>query len=425
MRILILTQFYDPEPAFKFPDLARQLAARGHRVQVITGFPCYPFGKTYAGYRQSLCQEHVLDGVLVTRVPQVPDHSRSAIRRAIYYFSFALSAATIGVFKARQADVLLVYQSAMPTGLAGWLVSRLRRIPYVLDVVDLWPESVQASGMLNSRAASGAINFAMSLIYNGANRINVITDGYWRNLAARGISPLKLSLIHCWPAEGLFDPVAPQPAIRREYCMEGKFNIVYAGAIGPVQGLRVLLDVAERLLSDKTIKITVAGEGIQRVELEKEAIDRGLTNLQFVGRRPPEEIRRLYACADALLAHLKPDPLSSISIPSKTFAYMASGKPLLMAVEGEAAAIVQRHGCGIAVAPSNAAALCRAVCKLRDMPILDREEMGAAGRRAYLDNYCSSVQVAKFENLLGKVSGEVLAEVRPSHLNREQHATAL
>lgn len=405
MRVLMLTQFYAPEPAFKFPDLARQLAARGHQVQVITGFPCYPFGKTYAGYRQSLCQEEEIDGVLVTRVPQFPDHSRSALRRALYYFSFALSAATIGLFKARHADVLLVYQSAMPTGLAGWVLSRLRGVPYVLDVVDLWPESVQASGMLNNRLISGAITRAMQFIYRGADRINVITQGYWRNLVARGVDSQKLSLIHCWPAEGLFDPTPPLPSVRREHGMEDKFSVVYAGAVGPVQDLRVLLDAAEELRGEPEFQFLVAGEGVQREGLEREALERGLTNLRFLGRRPPEAVRELYAAADALLVHLKPDPMSSVSIPSKTFAYMASGKPLLMAVEGEAAALVERHGCGVTTPPSDPEALCRAIRQLRGAFVGQREAMGSAGRRAYLQHYCSSVQVTKFENLLSGVAG--------------------
>ena len=279
MRILILAQFYEPEPAFKFPDLARQLTARGHQVQVITGFPCYPYGKTYAGYRQSLYSEEEIDGVLVTRVPQYPDHSRSALRRAFYYLSFALSATIIGLFKARRADVLLVYQSAMPTGLAGWMLSRLRGMPYVLDVVDLWPESVLASGMLNSRVASGVINRVMRFIYRGACRINVITNGYWRNLVARGVDPQKLSLIQCWPAAGLFDPVAPLPSVRREYDMEGKFTVVYAGAIGPLQDLRVLLDAAEKFRDGEAIQFLIAGEGVQREELQRNADERGMTNV--------------------------------------------------------------------------------------------------------------------------------------------------
>lgn len=178
MRVLILTQYYSPEPTFKFADLARGLRERGHDVQVITGFPCYPLGRIYSGYRQSLYQQETVDGIDVTRLPQWPDHSRSILRRVLYYFSFALSAATIGLWRARQADVILVYQSAFPVGLAAWVISRVKRIPYVCDVVDLWPESVAATGFMRNRFALGIIRAIVKFVYRGAERINVITEGY-------------------------------------------------------------------------------------------------------------------------------------------------------------------------------------------------------------------------------------------------------
>ena len=213
MRVLLLTQYYPPEPVLKLADLARGLRDRGHEVQVITGHPCYPAGRTYAGYRQRFYSEEVVDGTLVTRLPQFPDHSRSAIRRALYYLSFALSAATIGLWRARRADVILVYQSAFPIGLAAWLISRVKRIPYVLDVVDLWPESVAASGMMRNRFALGTIRGMMKFIYRGATRINVITKGYWQQLGGLGVPAEKLSLIHCWPGTGQFDPVSRDTAV--------------------------------------------------------------------------------------------------------------------------------------------------------------------------------------------------------------------
>src|SRR3972149_3156337 len=212
MRILVLTQYYSPEPAFKFPDLVRGLIQQGHQVQVITGFPCYPSGRIYRDYRQRLTMEESIDGALVTRLPQFPDHSRSAVRRALYYVSFALSMATIGLWRARRADVILVYQSAFPIGLAAWVISRVKRVPYVLDVVDLWPESVAASGMMNNRTLLSIIRRCMRFIYQRARHVNVITEGYWHNLLALGVRAEKLSLIHCWPPAGQFDPLPRDPA---------------------------------------------------------------------------------------------------------------------------------------------------------------------------------------------------------------------
>ena len=405
MRVLILTQYYPPETAFKFADLARGLVERGHQVQVITGFPCYPYGRIYPGYRQKPYEEEHLAGALVTRLPQFPDHSRSILRRALYYFSFALSAATIGLWRARRADVILVYQSAFPIGLAAWVISRVKRTPYVLDVVDLWPESVAASGMMRNGLASGLIRRVVKFIYRGAHRINVITEGYRENLLSLGVPAEKLSLIHCWPAAGVFDPVPSDPQLARAEQFEGKFNIVYAGSMGPVQDLRTVIDASMYLRDRPEIQFVMIGDGVESAELAELARQRNASNVRFLGRKSPTDLQRLYPLADVLLVHLKSDPMSLISIPSKTFAYMAAGKPILMAVEGEASRLVEKHSCGVAVRPSNPPALADAVRELADRPPEQRDQMSRQARLAYQTEFCSDKQIDRFEALLGDVIG--------------------
>ena len=403
MRVLILTQFYPPETALKFADLARALRERGHQVQVITGFPCYPYGRIYDGYRQEIYSEETIDGTLVTRVPQIPDHSRSIVRRAMYYFSYALSAATIGLWRAREADVILVYQSAFPIGLAAWLISRVKRIPYVLDVVDLWPESVAASGMMRSRIALGLIRSIVKFIYRGATRINVITEGYWQNLVRMGVPEEKLSLIHCWPGSGLFDPLPPDSEFAKQEQLEGRFNVIYAGTIGPVQNLRTVIDAACQLRDLPQVQFIMIGDGVESDELAAVAKERGAINVRFLGRKTPAELQKFYPHADALLVHLKPDPMSSISIPSKTFACMAAGRPILMAVEGESALLVKKHKCGLPVQPSDPLALANAIRAFVKLPTVEREKMAANSLAAFQNHYRSDRQIDKFEALLLEV----------------------
>ncbi len=400
MRLLILTQFYLPEPAFKFADLARGLRERGHEVQVVTGFPCYPFGKTYSGFRQRFYSEEVVDGIAVTRLPQIPDHSRSIFRRALYYFSFALSVATIGLWRARKADVILVYQSAFPVGLAAWVISRVKRIPYVLDVVDLWPESVAATGIMRNRVVLALIRTVVKFIYRGAERINVITEGYWDNLVAQGVSAEKLSLIHCWPGSGQFDPVPLDPRFARAEQLEGRFNVIYAGTMGPVQDLRVVIQAALLLQDIPSVQFVMIGDGVESAELTTLATQQGAANVRFLGRKSPEELQKFYPSADALLVHLRSDPMSSVSIPSKTFAYMAAGRPIVMAVEGEAGRLVEKHRCGIAVRPSDPQALAEAVRSLVQMPISERNRLAECALSAYQDCYRSDRQIERFESLL-------------------------
>jgi len=394
MRILLLTQYFAPEPIEKTTDLARRLCERGHEVEVLTGFPCYPHGRTYAGFRQRVVQQETVDGVRVTRVPQWPDHSRSAVRRALYYLSFALSAATIGLVRVRRPDVVLVYQSALPVGLAAWVISRLRRAPYVLDVVDLWPESVAASGMLTHGWALALLRRVARFVYHGAAQINVITEGYRRNLLALGVPDYKLRLIHHWSPDATATAIVDSGFAEREG-LAGKFNVLYAGAIGPCQHLSTVLEAAALLRDQPRVQFVIAGDGVERLDLGRRAAAAGLANVRFCGWRSPDDAARLQAAADVLLVHLKPDAMSRVSIPSKTFGYMAAGKPILMAVQGEAAELIRAHECGYAVAPADPAALAGAVRGALRQTSAERRRLGEAARRAYEEHFAPEVQVDK------------------------------
>lgn len=403
MKVLLLTQYFTPEPVEKFADLAQGLVQRGHEVEVLTGFPCYPQGKIYEGYRQKFCQQETINGYTVTRVSQRPDHSDSILRRALYYLSFAFSAATIGLVKVRRADVILVYQSALPVGLAAWVISRVRRIPYVLDVADLWPESVSASGMLNNGWLIWLITQSARFIYQGAARISVITHGYRDSLIALGVPAEKIDVIHYWVPAGKYDAVERDEQSAQQYGMSGRFNLVYAGAMGPCQQLATVLDAATLLRELPEVQFLLIGDGVEGELLKTRAREKGLENVRFLGRLPTGEVAKIYACADLLLVHLKPDAMSRVSIPSKTFACLASGRPLLMAVAGEAARLVKQHGCGITVAPSDPQKLAAAIREFRLLPEAEQQRMGIAARSAYLANYSSAVQIAKFEELLNKI----------------------
>jgi colanic acid biosynthesis glycosyl transferase WcaI len=280
MRVLLLTQYYAPEPVTKFTELARGLRERGHQVEVITGFPCYPQGRTYHGYRQALSRVEIIEGTRVIRVPQLADHSRSVVRRALYYLSFALAAATVGLLRSRPADVMIVYQSALPTGVAAWLISRFKRIPYVLDVADLWPESVVASGMLTNRYVVAMLRRVARFVYRGAAAINVITEGYGERIAALGVPRSKIRLIHYWPSVNGSSPRAGN-AERSTHWPAGSFTVLYAGAIGPCQQLRTVVEAARLLRDRPEVQILIAGDGVERAELEREAVASGVANIRF------------------------------------------------------------------------------------------------------------------------------------------------
>ncbi|MDB4948262.1 MAG: glycosyltransferase [Gemmatimonadetes bacterium] len=403
LRILLLSQYYDPEP-FKGDALGGGLVRRGHRVTAVTGFPNYPLGRTYEGYRQRPWQWERRRGVRVLRLPMYPDHTRSAVRRALTYGTFAASASTLGPALCGPQDVMWVYHPPLTVAGPALAISRLRRVPFVLEIQDLWPETLAATGMVGSPRLLGAVGRAAMALYRRASALVVISEGFKRNLAAKGVPADKVHVIPNWADEEVYRPVAPDPALARRWGLEGRFNVMFGGNLGPAQGLGTVLDAADRLRGLPDVQLVLVGEGVDREGLERSAAERGLTNVRFLPRQPPEAMPALYALADALLLHLRRDPLFEITIPSKTLAYLACGRPVLCAVPGDAAEAVLGAGAGVACPSEDPAALAEAVRTLHAMPSLRREAMGAAGRAAYLALYSQEGAIGRYEALLARVA---------------------
>lgn len=398
MRILLLTQWFDPEPTFKGLVFARELQALGHEVEVITGFPNYPGGKLYPGFRQKWLSRSVIDGVPVTRVPLYPSHSGSAIKRVFNYVSFMLSSCLYGVFGAKKADIIYVYHPPITAGLSAAVIGFLRRTPFVIDVQDLWPDTLRSTGMINNERALALAGKVCNWTYRRARHVVVLSPGFRKILIERGIPAERLSVIYNWCDEQAL-AVDSAATVDTSY-MDGHFNVVFAGNIGKAQALEAVIHAAQIVWErDKSVRFVFVGAGVEVESLKALAARLDVRNLRFVPRVPMSEVGTILSRADVLLVHLKNDPLFSITIPSKTQAYLAVGKPVLMGVSGDAADLVTEAGAGMAVAPENPEAIASATLHLAALPASERKRMAENGMAFYSRNMSLKIGSRKFANL--------------------------
>jgi colanic acid biosynthesis glycosyl transferase WcaI len=392
LRILLLTQFFQPEPHAKGIPLAKRLRDLGHDVEVLTGFPNYPGGKLYPHYRIKLFQQEYIDGIKVIRVPLYPSHSRSAFRRIVNYLSFGLSVFLLGPWLVKRPDVIHVYN--LITLAPAW---RLLQIIFgskiVLDVQDLWPESVTSSGMLRSHRSSRVLEIFCRIAYNGVNQIVVLSPGFKHNLMERGIAESKIHVIYNWCDEDYIKIPAPHQHDAFELGFTNRFNIVFAGTMGASQSLDCVLNAAtmlEKELPDVLFTFVGGGTDLPRLRL----LATGLSNVQFLEHRPMAEIGRVLANAEVLLVHLKDEPVFRITIPSKIQGYLYAGKPVLCGVRGDASELIHRSGCGLTFTPETTNSLVEAIRVLRSKNPEELKAMGNAGKQFY-DSELSLAQGTK------------------------------
>jgi glycosyltransferase involved in cell wall biosynthesis len=372
MRLAYVTQWFEPEPNIvKGIAFVQALQAAGHDVTVVTGFPNYPTGRLYPGYRLRLIQHEAIDGVRIVRLPLYPSHDRSSVRRSLNFLSFFFSVFIYLLLRRSKFDLAYVYHPPITVGLAAAITG----MPYVVDVQDLWPDTIAATGMAGASKLVGVLGAACRFVYRRASAIVAQSEGIGRALVERGVPRGKVTVIYNWAA-------AEPRVIAKSASSEGPFTLVYGGNFGRAQQLGNLVDAAsilERARPD--IRIQLFGSGIDEADLRQQA--RGLANLSFGGRVSQEEVRRHFADADALLLHLADDALFDITIPSKTQSYLAAGRPIVAAVNGETAKLLRRSGAAIVVPPAHPGALARAIIEMADASLGHRWRMGRAGAEFY------------------------------------------
>ena len=374
MRILILTQYFWPEN-FRINDVVEGLTSRGHAVTVYTGLPNYPGGRFFDGYGWLGPFRQEFKRAEVRRVPLIARGSSGSLRLALNYLSHALMATLLAPFQLRgEFDAILVYEpSPMTIGVPARALRALKGAPLLFWVQDLWPESLSATGAVRSRALLALVDRLIKWIYRGCDRVLVQSEAFVASVHAHGV-PLERIRYLPNSAEDFYRKLKPEA----EGELPRGFRVMYAGNIGAAQDFATLLAAAERLRGEPHIQWIVLGDGRMREWVAGEVKRRGLDNVHLLGPRPAESMPRYFAHADVLLATLRREPIFAYTIPSKIQSYLACGRPVIAAMEGEGGRIIRSAGAGWAVAPEDPGALAEAV---RAASRLERSELDAMGNR--------------------------------------------
>ena len=402
MKILLLTQWFDPEPTLKGLVFAKELQRQGHEVQVLTGFPNYPVGKIYEGYKLKFKQTEFIDGIEVTRVALYPSHDSSVLKRIFNYISFAFMAALIGIFVTKKADVIYAYHPPLTVGIAAIFIKFFRRTPIVYDIQDMWPDTLKATGMLNNDKLLNIISMVCNQVYKYVDHIVVLSPGFKQLLMNRNVNEDKISVIYNWCDE---EALETQTILKEEYnqILSDKFNLIFAGNLGKAQGLDTLINVAKVLQNNSQIQLVFVGDGTERDLLIKKVAELNLENVAFIPRVPMSEVGGILKRADVLIVHLKDDKLFEITIPSKTQAYMAMGKPILMAVKGDASDIVSKAQAGVIAKPEDTESILLAISSLYHLNQPDLLKMGENSKRYYMNEMSLEKSCNKFIEIFNMV----------------------
>ncbi len=412
MNILILSQWFDPEPNnMKSLIFAKGLEQKGHKVQVLTGIPNYPTGKLYSGYKLRIYQREIMEHILIHRVLLYPSHDSNFIRRCLNYLSFSFFAALVGPWVIQgKVDVIYVYHPPVTAMFPALILRKLKKSKILLDINDLWPDSIYASGMLKKNRTLKLLHTCMNFAYRNADQINVLSPGIKQVLIQRGVKEEIISTIPVWCNESLINSNRNNRFLDRN-SLHNRFIGIYAGAMGRAQNLSIMLDAAYELMNAlPDFVLVLIGCGICLEELKEQADRKHLSNVLFVPVIPPSELTSFLNTADILLIHLSNDLLFEVAIPSKIAYYLALGKPIAAGLKGLAAEIIEKSGAGILVTPDNSHKLADAITVLYHMDSNELAKMGEQGKRYYLEHMSMDTQITRLSQLMT----DMVVTVQPS-----------
>ena len=411
MNIGILSQWFDPEPGGGAisGSLARHLAQRGHSIKVLTGFPNYPQGRLFPGYSMKLFQDSGGSGVSVRRVCLYPSHDNSKARRLANYGSFAVSASVLGTSWLRDLDAIWVYNSPATVALPAWLSKILCRVPHVLHVMDLWPDSIAMSGFgggfVKSRPGSRLMSRWCDAMYRSAASIAYVSPGIGRELMERGVPDSKLHYAPVWADESV--TTSTDSLSREDLGVSGDdLLVLYAGALGESQRVDTFLRSLAEVQDECRVTCLIAGTGTMSQSLELLAEDLGLANVRFLGQVSRSRIGSIARAADLHVVTLVDSPIAAITMPSKIQTTLALAKPFIAVLTGDARAAAAQSGAAFLANPGDVWSIANA---LREAYFTERatlNEMGMRGVEYYRKTFSAELGVGRIESLLVSAARE-------------------
>jgi colanic acid biosynthesis glycosyl transferase WcaI len=403
VHILTMAQCYAPEnvsAAVLITELATDLVRHGHQVSMVTGAPNYPQGLVFEGYRNKLYQQEILDGVRVIRTWSYISPSKKLLPRLLHYGTYSLTA-FYGGLSAGRPDVIVSFSPPLPLGLSAWLLSCLWRVPWVLQLEDLYPDAAIAAGVMNNSKVISFFLWMENLLYQKSHQISVITEGFRQTLLAKNVPDSKIEVIPVWADPDEVRPLPRNDNFRHVHDLTDKFVVMYAGNIGLTSSIEDVLHAAEMLRERTDIQFVIIGEGTKKQALETNVRDKQLSNITILPYQPRENFSEMLAAADIHLVTLNAGAALS-SMPHKVFSSMASARPILTVapLHSELSAIVAEAECGWTVLPGEPTELAQIVSHLKCLEPAILWRKGQNGR-AYLEkNHSRRHCVDAYEKML-------------------------
>ncbi|HJO34121.1 MAG TPA: glycosyltransferase family 4 protein [Anaerolineales bacterium] len=404
--IVYLCQYFVPEPAApsaRVAELSRAWVQAGHNVTVLTGMPNHPTGVVPEKYRRRLLARERLHGVTVLRNWLYATPNKGFAKKTLSHLSFMLSAVLLGLPRLGRADVLIVSSPTFFSVFSGLLISRLRRIPFVFEVRDLWPAVFVDLDVLTNPLLIKFLEYWEMFLYRQAAQVVTVTESFRHVLIERGLPGRKVVTMSNGANVDFFQPGERDNAVRSEHGLTDCFVVSYFGAHGISHGVEIVLRAADILRARNDIVFLLAGEGAMKKRLLALKERMALENVLMLPAQPMERMPDFYRASDVCMVPLRNVPLFETFVPSKMFEVMACGVPIIGALRGEAREILKRSGAARLVAPENAQELAQAIEWMQANP-RERSQMGAAGRNFVCEHFDRGTLAGQYAELLARIA---------------------